>query len=135
MDVQGSGYGSCRRCSARLRPGDPWCSLCHAAIMDVGAELAPRSEPPQASPADLSGPAGSSRGGPGLVGGTVPAEVLAGFEAGLAELAGRQMFTGPGGMDRILGSVRSRPGIAATIGSVALLVVLMVAMTLAGFAL
>lgn len=123
MDRFGRTPVTCPRCSARVRRGDAWCSLCYGKLEVPEAVRLPRQLPRSVDPS----PSGNVRTGrsaraeAGLVGGVVPDEMLADLTARLCGESG--------------GGLRvpwRRPGVAALVGGVAVLVVLLVTMTLLG---
>jgi hypothetical protein len=67
-----------------------------------------------------------------LVGAPLPPDVLAEVEAGLAGLAGTGLPAGDGAIAEWAQRVRSRPALAATIGGIAVLAALVLAMTVLG---
>jgi hypothetical protein len=87
-----------------------------------------------ASSAPQPPPSRSGAGRPGrLVGGVLPDTVLAGLEAGLADLARSEHDRDrSGAAGRLLDWLRVRPVIAATVGAVAVVAVLLALMTVLG---
>ena len=138
----------CPTCSARLRPVELWCSLCHTRIRagtpdpppdpapDPATDPVPTPRPaprPGPVPAPRPAPDRGSAAGP-LVGGRLPPHVLAQLDAGLAAIADREraLRTDSSALQVAIDALRGRPAVGATVAGAGVLVVLLLAMWIIG---